>query len=42
MTGDMLADLRKKIDIVDKEILALVLKRLELVDLVAEVKRARR
>lgn len=40
MTGDMLADLRKKIDIVDKEILALVLKRLELVDLVAEVKRA--
>lgn len=40
MTGDMLADLRKKIDIVDKEILALVLKRLELVDKVAEVKRA--
>lgn len=38
--GDMLADLRKKIDVVDKDILALVLKRLELVDQVAEVKRA--
>lgn len=37
---DMLADLRKKIDTVDKDILALVLKRLELVDLVADVKRA--
>ena len=36
----MLADLRKKIDVVDKDILALVLKRLELVDQVAEVKRA--
>lgn len=40
MIGDMLADLRKKIDVVDKDILALVLKRLELVDQVAEVKRA--
>ena len=38
--GDMLADLRKKIDVVDKDILALVLKRFELVDQVAEVKRA--
>lgn len=38
--GDVLADLRKKIDVVDKDILALVLKRLELVDQVAEVKRA--
>ena len=38
--GDMLADLRKKIDVVDKDILALVLKRLDLVDQVAEVKRA--
>ena len=40
MMEDMLADLRKKIDIVDKDILALVLKRLKLVDQVAEVKRA--
>lgn len=40
MMGDMLADLRKKIDVVDKDILALVLKRLELVDQVAEVKKA--
>lgn len=40
MIGDMLADLRKKIDVVDKDILALILKRLELVDQVAEVKRA--
>lgn len=38
--GDMLVDLRKKIDVVDKDILALVLKRFELVDQVAEVKRA--
>lgn len=37
---DVLADLRKKIDVVDKDILALVLKRLEFVDQVAEVKRA--
>ena len=37
---DVLADLRKKIDGVDKDILALVLKRLEFVDQVAEVKRA--
>lgn len=37
---DVLADLRKKIDVVDKDILALVLKRLEFVDQVAEVKKA--
>lgn len=37
---DVLADLRKKIDIVDKDILALFLKRFELVDKVAEVKKA--
>ena len=37
---DVLADLRKKIDVVDKDILALVLKRFELVDKVAEVKKA--
>jgi monofunctional chorismate mutase len=37
---DILVDLRKKIDVVDKDILALVLKRLELVDQVAEVKKA--
>lgn len=35
-----LAELRKKIDEVDKELLALVLKRFDLVDRVAEVKRA--
>ena len=37
---DVLVDLRKKIDGVDKDILALALKRLELVDQVAEVKKA--
>ena len=37
---DVLADLRKKIDIVDKDILDLVLKRLEFVDQVAKVKKA--
>lgn len=36
---ERLAELRKKIDDVDKDILDLVLKRLELVDRVAEVKR---
>lgn len=36
----VLVDLRKKIDGVDKDILALVLKRLELVDQVAKVKKA--
>lgn len=41
MIGDMLADLRKKIDVVDKDILTLVLKRLELVDQVVKVKRAK-
>ena len=35
-----LAELRKKIDEVDKELLALLLKRLELVDQVADVKKA--
>lgn len=38
--GEALVDLRKKIDDVDRDILALILKRLELVDQVAEVKRA--
>ena len=38
--GDELMDLRKKIDVVDKDILVLVLKRFDLVDQVAEVKRA--
>ena len=37
---DVLADLRKKIDVVDKDILALILKRLEFVDQVAKVKKA--
>ena len=35
-----LRELRKKIDEVDKELLALLLKRLELVDQVADVKKA--
>ena len=35
-----LAELRKKIDEIDKELLALVLKRFDLVDRVAEVKKA--
>lgn len=38
--GEKLEDLRKKIDEVDNDILVLILKRLELVDQVANVKRA--
>ena len=37
---DLLTELRKKIDGVDEDILALVLKRFDLVDQVADVKKA--
>jgi len=37
---DLLAELRKKIDDIDEDILALVLKRFDLVDQVADVKKA--
>lgn len=41
MTGnEQLANLRNQIDVVDKKMLKLVLKRLELVDQVSEVKRS--
>lgn len=40
LMGEKLEDLRKKIDEVDNDILVLILKRLELVDQVANVKRA--
>lgn len=40
MGEEMLAELREKIDVIDKDILELILKRLELVDRVADVKKA--